>query len=94
MSKNTQTLGDAINQWNEQMEAPKLNQKVVDQLAGSCYVLTGHVNTDHFAYWKFAELLMQKCRGVLDEVYEQTPLEHVGPLLTLEKRILETFYSD
>ena len=87
----------ALNDKNDQdakMEITKLNQQVIDQIATSCYVFTGDPRTDHFAYWKFAELIMEKCRTILDEVYQQTPLEQVSPLLTFEERILKTFYSD
>lgn len=30
----------------------------IDELAKECYVITGSVHTDHFAYWKFAELII------------------------------------
>jgi hypothetical protein len=40
----------------------------IDELAKECYVITGSVYTDHFAYWKFAELIIQECIRLCDQV--------------------------
>jgi hypothetical protein len=32
-----------------------------DKLAEQCYVKTGNVQTDHFDYVKFAELIVEEC---------------------------------
>lgn len=37
-----------------------MNEKI-DELAKQCYVKTGNEYTDHFAYWKFAELIIEEC---------------------------------
>ena len=31
----------------------------IEEFAKQCYVKTGSPHTDHFEYWKFAELIMQ-----------------------------------
>jgi hypothetical protein len=33
----------------------------IHELAKECYVYTGSVHTNHFAYWKFAELIIAEC---------------------------------
>lgn len=49
-------------------------KNVIDELAEQCYVFTGSPHTDHFAYWKFAELLKQaiydKVKTELESEYE------------------------
>ena len=35
--------------------------KQFDKLAEQCYVKTGSVQTDHFDYVKFAELIVREC---------------------------------
>jgi len=37
-----------------------MNERI-DELAKDCFVVTGSVHTDHFAYWKFAELIIFEC---------------------------------
>jgi hypothetical protein len=39
----------------------------IDELAKECYVITGSVHTDHFAYWKFAELIIQECMDIANK---------------------------
>ena len=41
--------------------------KQFDKLAEQCYVKTGSVQTDHFDYVKFAELIVRECADVLDK---------------------------
>jgi len=36
-------------------------------LAKECYVITGSVHTDHFAYWKFAELIVKECMDIANK---------------------------
>ena len=38
--------------------------KQFDKLAEQCYVKTGSVQTDHFDYVKFAELIVRECAGI------------------------------
>ena len=38
--------------------------KQFDKLAEQCYVKTGSVQTDHFDYVKFAELIVRECAEV------------------------------
>lgn len=40
--------------------------EMIDQLAEQCYVKTGSSHTDHFAYWKFAELIVKECINTLE----------------------------
>lgn len=52
-----------------------MNERI-EELAKECYVKTGSEHTDHFAYWKFAELLKQ---AIYDEVKEDlTPDELIN----------------
>ena len=37
-----------------------MNERI-EELAKQCYVSTGSPHTDHFEYWKFAELLVREC---------------------------------
>jgi hypothetical protein len=37
-----------------------MNQRI-EEFAKQCYVKTGSPHTDHFEYWKFAELIVQEC---------------------------------
>ena len=39
-----------------------------DKLAEQCYVKTGSVQTDHFDYVKFAELIVRECAGIYDKI--------------------------
>ena len=39
---------------------------MIDQLAEQCYVKTGSSHTDHFAYWKFAELIVKECLNIME----------------------------
>lgn len=48
--------------------------EMIDQLAEQCYVKTGSSHTDHFAYWKFAELIVKEC---LNELCEQMDKHNV-----------------
>jgi hypothetical protein len=42
---------------------------------------------------KFAELIVQECRTVINDVYHKTPLELCGPLLTVDEEIMNHFYG-
>jgi hypothetical protein len=37
-----------------------MNERI-EELARQCYVKTGSTHTDHFEYWKFAELIVREC---------------------------------
>jgi hypothetical protein len=41
-----------------------MNQRI-EEFAKQCYVKTGSPHTDHFEYWKFAELIVWECCDVL-----------------------------
>jgi len=41
----------------------------------------------------FAELIVQECRTVINDVYHKTPLELCGPLLTVDEEIMKHFYG-
>jgi hypothetical protein len=42
---------------------------------------------------KFAELIVEECRTVVNELYRKTPLELCGPLLTADEEIAHHFYG-
>lgn len=42
---------------------------------------------------KFAQLIVQECRTVINDVYHKTPLELCGPLLTVDEEIMTHFYG-
>ena len=42
---------------------------------------------------KFAELIVEECRTVVNDVYHNTPLELCGPLLTADEEIAKHFYG-
>ena len=42
---------------------------------------------------RFAELIVQECRTVINDVYNKTPLELCGPLLTVDEEIMKHFYG-
>lgn len=42
---------------------------------------------------KFAELIVEECRTVIDELYRKTSLELCGPLLTADEEIVKHFYG-
>ena len=44
-----------------------MNERI-EELAKQCYVKTGSPHTDHFEYWKFAELIKQ---AIYDKVKEE-----------------------
>ena len=41
-----------------------MNERI-EELAKQCYVKTGSPHTDHFEYWKFAELIVKECVDVV-----------------------------
>jgi hypothetical protein len=40
---------------------------------------------------KFAQLIVEDCRSVIDRVYHNTPLELCGPLLSVDQEIATHF---
>jgi (2Fe-2S) ferredoxin len=42
---------------------------------------------------KFAELIVEECRTVVNDLYRKTPLELCGPLLTADEEIAKHFYG-
>ena len=42
---------------------------------------------------KFAELIVEECRTVVNDLYHKTPLELCGPLLTADEEIAKHFYG-
>ena len=42
---------------------------------------------------KFAELIVAECRTVITELYQNTPLELCGPLLSANEEIMKHFYG-
>ncbi len=50
---------------------------------------TAYMDFDHE---KFAQLIVEECRTVINDVYHKTPLELCGPLLTVDEEIMKHFY--
>ena len=55
----------------------------------------GGASDDNFSeeLEKFAELIVEECRTVINDVYHKTPLELCGPLLTVDEEIMNHFYG-
>lgn len=64
--------------------------ELIDELAQQCYVKTGSTHTDHFEYWKFAELLIQECIGVPYDMWDNAEL-NADIAVKIEHRIKEHF---
>ena len=47
----------------------------------------------HFDVQKFAQLIVEECRTVVNDLYHKTPLELCGPLLTADEEIAKHFYG-
>lgn len=47
----------------------------IDELAKQCYAETGSPHTDHFQYWKFAELIVKECVDVCRNQYSFNNLQ-------------------
>ena len=43
---------------------------------------------------KFAQLIVEECRTVVNDLYHKTPLELCGPLLTADEEIAKHFYGE
>ena len=43
---------------------------------------------------KHAQSVVEECRQILLDVYNDTPLELCGPLLRLDEKIVEHFYGE
>ena len=56
-----------------------MNQRI-EEFAKQCYVKTGSHHTDHFEYWKFAELIVKECANRID-YWESRQGEHSDDLL-------------
>lgn len=61
-----------------------MNQRI-EEFAKQCYVKTGSHHTDHFEYWKFAELIVNETAdwindnvGMIDEDARADLLKHFG----------------
>jgi hypothetical protein len=60
-----------------------MNQRI-DELAEQCYVKTGSPHTDHFAYWKFAEMILGECLDICQRgTSTQTTGDGVATLIKL-----------
>ena len=43
---------------------------------------------------QFATLIVEECRSINNEVYQEVPLESCGYFIHLDEKILEHFYGD
>ena len=71
------------------LESGMLNY--VDHETPRHYFLSGHADEQDLE--KFAELILEECRTVINDVYHKTPLELCGPLLTVDEEIMNHFYG-
>jgi len=71
------------------LESGMLNY--VDNETPRHYFLSGHADEQDLE--KFAELILEECRTVINDVYHKTPLELCGPLLTVDEEIMNHFYG-
>ena len=71
------------------LESGMLNY--VDHETPRHYFLSGHADEQDLE--KFAELILEECRTVINDVYHKTPLELCGPLLTIDEEIMNHFYG-
>ena len=79
-----------------------MNEKI-KELAAQAGVLTDWGDDITVGRWgisgnyeqmqQFAELIVQECRTVINDVYHKTPLELCGPLLTVDEEIMNHFYG-
>ncbi len=60
-----------------------MNERI-EELAKQCYVKTGSPHTDHFEYWKFAELIVREC---VEIAYEYDAPKMSGPGMIIGNRI-------
>jgi len=66
-----------------------------DVLADNVIQMPGEYHPDYGRVWneKFAELIVEECRTVINDLYHKTPLELCGPLLTADEEIAQHFYG-
>ena len=83
-------MNDKIKLFNEQSikyAQTQLNDIAIVNKSGIMY------NYNDLYTEKFAELIVQECRTVINDVYHKTPLELCGPLLTVDEEIMKHFYG-
>ena len=83
-------MNDKIKLFNEQSikyAQTQLNDIAIVNKSGIMY------NYNDLYTEKFAELIVQECRTVINDVYHKTPLELCGPLLTADEEISKHFYG-
>jgi len=83
-------MNDKIKLFNEQAikyAQESLNNIAVVNKSGIMY------NYNDLYTEKFAELILEECRTVINDVYHKTPLELCGPLLTVDEEIMNHFYG-
>ena len=72
-----------------------MNERI-KQLAEQCGFKSNpdiYDRNQSFDIEKFAELIVEECRTVVNDLYHKTPLELCGPLLTADEKIAEHFYG-
>jgi hypothetical protein len=73
--------------------------KRIKQIEEQCYIKPGgyYPGSDwpvpFFDKQKFAELIVEECRTVVNNLYHKTPLELCGPLLTADEEIAKHFFG-
>ena len=72
-----------------------MNERI-KQLAEQCGFKSNpdiYDRNQSFDIEKFAELIVEECRTVVNDLYHKTPLELCGPLLTADEEIAKHFYG-
>ena len=72
-----------------------MNERI-KQLAEQCGFKSNpdiYDRNQSFDIEKFAELIVEECRTVVNDLYHKTPLELCGPLLTADEKIADHFYG-
>ena len=83
-------MNDKIKLFNEQAikyAQESLNDIAIVNKSGIMY------NYNDLYTEMFAQLIVEECRTVINDVYHKTPLELCGPLLTVDEEIMNHFYG-
>ena len=80
----------------EYWEEPKVNERIQELAEQATTYIEPTVTSGEgwiFDKEKFAQLIVEECRTVINDVYHKTPLELCGPLLTVDEEIMKHFYG-
>ena len=84
-------MNDKIKLFNEQAikyAQESLNDIAIVNKSGIMY------NYNDLYTEKFAQLIVEECRTVINDLYHKTPFKLCGPLLTADEEIAKHFYGE